>query len=70
MAHKGKRFRNALDGIERGETYAVEDAVKMVKERAVAKFDETIEIAVNRGVEPRHAAQNVRDAVVLPNGTG
>ena len=70
MAHKGKRFRNALEGIERGQAYPVEEAVKLIRERAVAKFDETIEIAMNLGVDPRHADQNVRDVVVLPNGTG
>jgi large subunit ribosomal protein L1 len=70
MAYKGKRFRNALDGVEPGQAYPVEEAVKMVRERAGAKFDETIEIAMNLGVDPRHADQNVRNAVLLPNGTG
>ena len=70
MAKKGKRFRNALEGIERGQAYPVEEAVKLIKECAGAKFDETIEIALNLAIDPRHADQNVRDAVVLPNGTG
>ncbi len=70
MAKKGKRLRKAAEGIDRGEFYAIDDAVKVIKERAVAKFDETIEIAMNLGVDPRHADQNVRGVVTLPNGTG
>ncbi len=70
MAGKGKRLSKAREGIEAGAVFALEDAVKMIKERAVAKFDETIEIAMNLGVDPRHADQNVRNVVVLPNGTG
>ncbi len=70
MAKKGKRLRKLAEGIDRGEAYAIDDAVKVIKERAVAKFDETIEIAMNLGVDPRHADQNVRGVVTLPNGTG
>jgi large subunit ribosomal protein L1 len=70
MARKGKRHVKARDGIDPTAVYALEEAVKMIKERAGAKFDESIEIAMNLGVDPRHADQNVRDAVVLPNGTG
>ncbi len=70
MAKKGKRLRKLAEDIDRSEAYAVEDAVKVIKERAVAKFDETIEIAINLGVDPRHADQNVRGVVTLPNGTG
>ena len=70
MARKGKRLNKAREGLDATAFYALENAVKMVKERAVAKFDESIEIAMNLGVDPRHADQNVRDAVVLPNGTG
>ena len=70
MARKGKRLTKVREGIDADTVYALEDAVKMIKERAVAKFDESIEIAMNLGVDPRHADQNVRDAVVLPNGTG
>jgi large subunit ribosomal protein L1 len=70
MAGKGKRYSKAREGIDVNAVYALEDAVKMIKERAVAKFDESIEIAMNLGVDPRHADQNVRDVVVLPNGTG
>jgi len=70
MAGKGKRLANARDGIDRDQSYSLEEAVKMVKERAKAKFDETIEIAVNLSVDPRHADQMVRGTVQLPNGTG
>ncbi len=70
MAGKGKRYSQACEGIDVNAVYALEDAVKMIKERAVAKFDESIEIAMNLGVDPRHSDQNVRDVVVLPNGTG
>jgi large subunit ribosomal protein L1 len=69
MAH-GKRSLKAREGIDREKLYALDDAVKMVKERAKAKFDETIEIAMNLGVDPRHADQMVRGVVNLPNGTG
>lgn len=70
MAQAGKRMRNARDGIDRDAQYSVEEAVKMVKERAKTKFDETIEIAMNLGVDPRHADQMVRGVVSLPNGSG
>ncbi len=70
MAGKGKRYSQAREGIDVNAVYALEDAVKMIKQRAVAKFDESIEIAMNLGVDPRHSDQNVRDVVVLPNGTG
>jgi large subunit ribosomal protein L1 len=70
MAKAGKRIRSAREGIDRTTLYPLGDAVKMVKERAKAKFDETIEIAMNLGVDPRHADQMVRGVVNLPNGTG
>ena len=66
----GKRMRNAYDGIDRDGLVSVEEAVAMVKSRATAKFDETIEISMNLGIDPRHADQNVRGAVTLPAGTG
>jgi large subunit ribosomal protein L1 len=66
----GKRIRSARDGIERTKVYPLDQAVKLVKERAKAKFDETIEVAMNLGVDPRHADQMVRGVVSLPNGTG
>jgi large subunit ribosomal protein L1 len=58
------------DGVDREKAYPLADAVKMVKERAKAKFDETVEIAMNLGVDPKHADQMVRGMVSLPNGTG
>ena len=66
----GKRIRNAIEGIDRNKFYPLTEAVEMVKERAKAKFDETIEVAMNLGVDPRHADQMVRGVVELPNGTG
>jgi large subunit ribosomal protein L1 len=70
MAHRGKRYRAAYDSLDRESAYPVDQAVKLIKERAKAKFDETIEIAMNLGIDPRHADQSVRGAVNLPNGTG
>ena len=66
----GKNFKKALEGIDRNKLYKLDEAVKMVKSRSTAKFDETIEIAINLGVDPRHADQMVRGVVSLPNGTG
>jgi large subunit ribosomal protein L1 len=66
----GKRTTKAREGIDREKLYSIDDAVKMVKERAKAKFDETIEVAMNLGVDPRHADQMVRGVVNLPNGSG
>jgi large subunit ribosomal protein L1 len=70
MTHAGKRIKKALEGVERTKLYKLEEAVKLVKERATAKFDETVEIALNLGVDPKHADQMVRGVVNLPNGTG
>jgi large subunit ribosomal protein L1 len=70
MSNLGKRIVSAREGVDREKLYPLEDAVKLVKERAKAKFDETIEIAMNLGVDPRHADQMVRGIVSLPNGTG
>ena len=70
MPKMGKRIAKARDGIETEKHYSLEEAVKMVKQRATAKFDETIEVALNLGVDPRHADQMVRGVVSLPNGTG
>src|SRR5262250_2054936 len=66
----GKRLNKAREGVDREKAYPLAEAIKMVKERAKAKFDETIEIAFNLGVDPRHADQMVRGVVNLPNGTG
>jgi large subunit ribosomal protein L1 len=70
MAKQGKRMRSAYEGIDRNKSYGVGDAVKMVKSRAKAKFDETIELSLALGVDTRHADQNVRGVVSLPSGTG
>jgi large subunit ribosomal protein L1 len=70
MANIGKRTKAARDGIDRTKLYPLAEAVKMVKERAKAKFDETIEVAMNLGVDPRHADQMVRGVCNLPNGSG
>jgi large subunit ribosomal protein L1 len=70
MAHVGKRVRKAREGIDRIKLYPVDAAVKLVMERANARFDETVEIAMNLGVDPKHADQMVRGVVNLPNGTG
>ncbi|WP_144753720.1 MULTISPECIES: 50S ribosomal protein L1 [Bartonella] len=70
MAKVAKRIKNIRKDIDFNELYALKDAVSMVKERAVAKFDETIEISMNLGVDPRHADQMVRGVAHLPNGTG
>jgi len=70
MAKKTKRRETMNEGLNSEQQYDVSDAVRLVKERAIAKFDETIEIALNLGVDPRHSDQMVRGAVSLPNGTG
>src|SRR6202041_2481170 len=70
MAHHGKRVLKARETVERTKLYALDDAVKLVKTNATAKFDETVEIAMNLGVDPKHADQMVRGVVNLPNGTG
>ncbi|MCB9508084.1 MAG: 50S ribosomal protein L1 [Myxococcales bacterium] len=70
MAHTSKRVRANREGIDRLTTYPVAEALALVKARASAKFDETVEAAINLGVDPRHADQMVRGAVVLPHGTG
>jgi len=67
---EGKRIRAAREGIEAAKLYPIQDAVKLIKERAKAKFDETIEISMNLGVDPRHADQMVRGVCNLPNGSG
>ncbi|MDH3264943.1 MAG: 50S ribosomal protein L1 [Paracoccaceae bacterium] len=70
MAKKGKRLTKAIEGLDREARMPVTDAVKAVKERAVAKFDETIEMSFNLGLDTRHADQTVRGAISLPNGSG
>ncbi len=70
MAKKGKRLAAAYDDIDRDAHYPLDDAVRMIKDRASAKFDETLELSMNLGVDPRHADQMVRGVVSLPKGTG
>ncbi|MBL8707832.1 MAG: 50S ribosomal protein L1 [Rhodospirillaceae bacterium] len=70
MSMTGKRITKAYDGVDRTRFYSVEEAVKELKARAKTKFDESIEIAMNLGIDPKHADQNVRGVVSLPHGTG
>ena len=70
MARTGKRLAQAYEGIDQDNAYALDEAVKLVKSLSGTKFDETVEIAMNLGVDPRHADQNVRGVVSLPHGTG
>jgi large subunit ribosomal protein L1 len=70
MPKHGKKFREAVARVPEGTTHQPNDAVSMVKELSFAKFDETVEVAVRLGVDPRHADQIVRGTVVLPHGTG
>ena len=70
MSNPGKRLKAAREGVDREKAYALDEAVKVVKSRAKAKFDETVEVAMNLGVDPKHADQMVRGVVALPNGTG
>ena len=70
MAKSGKRMRSSLESINRDSLYSIEEAVKIVKDNAKVKFDETVEIAMNLGIDPRHADQQVRGVVQLPHGTG
>lgn len=70
MAQQGKRLKAAYKGFDREKTYALDEAVKLARGAAKAKFDETIEISMNLGIDPRHADQMVRGVVGLPHGTG
>ena len=70
MARVTKRLKAADEGLDRDKLYGLAEALELVKQRATAKFDETIEVAINLGVDPRHADQMVRGVVQLPNGTG
>lgn len=69
-ASRGKKYAAAIEKIEFGKAYSVAEAFKLLPEVAFAKFDETVDIALNLGVDPKHADQMVRGALVLPNGTG
>ncbi len=70
MAKAGKRLTTAREGIDRKKLYDLSEAISFVKNGAKAKFDETVEVAMNLGVDPRHADQMVRGVVTMPNGTG
>ena len=70
MAKSGKKMKAALEKVDREKTYEPAEAVKLAKETAPAKFDETVDIAVRLGVDPRKADQNIRGSLVLPKGTG
>jgi large subunit ribosomal protein L1 len=70
MTTIGKRLKKAREGVDREKFYAIDEAIKVVKERAKAKFDETVEVSMNLGVDPKHADQTVRGVCNLPNGSG
>src|SRR3979490_1574334 len=70
MVKIAKKVATSREGIDRTKLYPLGDAIKMIRDRATAKFDETVEIAMNLGVDPKHADQMVRGVVTLPNGTG
>jgi large subunit ribosomal protein L1 len=70
MARKSKKQKEALSKVDRTKSYGLKDAIELVKETSYVKFDETVDLAVRLGVDPRHADQMVRGAVVLPNGLG
>ncbi len=70
VAKRGKKYQEATKLIDRDQVYSAEEAIELVKKASTAKFDETVEIAVRLGVDPKKADQQIRGAVVLPNGTG
>ena len=70
MADRGKRLAALYKGFDAQKAYPLDEAVRIVKQNAKAKFDETVEISMNLGIDPRHADQNVRGMTSLPNGTG
>lgn len=70
MAKQGKRIRKAYEAVEAGKAYSLEEALKLVKANASAKFDETVEVAVRLGVDPKQSDQTVRGAVAMPSGLG
>src|SRR5690606_639395 len=67
---RGKKYKQAVELVDRSKSYDIREAVQLVKKTATANFDETVEIAFRLGVDPKHADQNIRGAVVLPHGTG
>ena len=70
MVKHSKRYNTAIADIEEDKSYSLEDAIDMVKSRATAKFDETVELHLRTGADPRHAEQMIRGVVILPNGIG
>ena len=70
MGGPGKRFRKSVDAVDRNRVYELAEAVDLIKDSGETKFDESIDLAINLGVDPRHADQMVRGAIVLPHGTG
>lgn len=70
MPKHGKKYVEARKKVDSTKLYEIDEALKLVQETAIAKFDETVEVAFKLGVDPRHADQQIRGAVVLPNGTG
>jgi len=70
MSEKGKNYRAALNKVDRNQRYLLEDSLRLAKETARAKFDETVEMAIRLGVDPRQADQNIRGTVTLPHGMG
>ena len=70
MAKLSKRARAARENINPNDRVSIDDAIRLVKEHATSKFDETVELSINLNVDPRHADQNIRGVVSLPNGTG
>ncbi len=70
MPKQSKRFRTARDAVDPDKLYSLKEALEQIKDAPAAKFDETVDIAINLGVDPKHADQMVRGAIVLPNGVG
>jgi large subunit ribosomal protein L1 len=70
MSGNGKKYRSALEKVDRNQRYLLEDSLRLAKETAHAKFDETVEMAIRLGVDPRQADQNIRGTVTLPHGMG
>src|SRR5579863_4891455 len=67
---QGKRLKSAYSAVDTTKSYALDEAIKLIKANAKAKFDETVEMSLNLGIDPRHADQMVRGLTTLPNGTG
>ena len=70
MAKAGKRYEKAAEAVDSNKSYSLDEAIALVKDNAKAKFDETIDVAMNLGVDPKHSDQMVRGAVSMPNGLG